>query len=149
MADLDLTQAEADALIAMPKVRVNDDTWDYPGCGGSLIVPLASQDKREQFLLDISRGRIDLQKGKYQNRARQIVVLVRLDFGGSPHRNPDDQEVPCPHLHLYREGFGHKWAFAVPDDRFLNINDLWETFQDFMRFCNIVDAPAINRGLFA
>jgi hypothetical protein len=148
MADLDLTQAEADTLIAMPKVRVNDDTWDYPGGGGYLIVPLASQDKREQFLLDISRGRIDLQKGKYQNRARQIVVLVRLDFGGAPHRNPDDQEMPCPHLHLYREGFGDKWAVAVPADKFPNIDDLWQTLQDFMRFCNVVDPPAINRGLF-
>jgi hypothetical protein len=149
MPDLDLTQAEADALIAMPKVRVNDDTWKYPGCGGSLIVPLASQDKREQFLLDISRARIDLQKGKYQNRARQIVVLVRLDFVGSLHRNPDDQEVPCPHLHLYRQGFGHKWAVAVPVDRFPNMGDLWQTLQDFMRFCNIVEPPAINQGLFA
>ena len=69
MADLDLTQTEADTLIAMPKVKVNDDPYDYPGGGGALIVPLASQDKREQFLLDISRARIDLQKGKYQNRA--------------------------------------------------------------------------------
>jgi hypothetical protein len=60
MADLDLTQAEADALIAMPKVKVNPDTCDYPGGGGSLIIPLASQDKREQFFLDISRARIDL-----------------------------------------------------------------------------------------
>jgi hypothetical protein len=148
MADLDLTQAEADALIAMPKVKVNDDTCDYPGGGGSLIVPLASQDKREQFLLDISRARIDLQKGKYQNRARQIVVLVRLDFGGPPHRNPDDQEVSCPHLHLYREGFGDKWAVAVPADKFPNLGDLWQTLQDFMKYCNVVDPPAINRGLF-
>ena len=148
MADMDLTQVEADALIEMPKVKVNDDTCDYPGAGGSLILPLASQDKREQFLLDISRARIDLQKGKYQNRARQIVVLVRLNFGGPPHRNPDDKEVPCPHLHLYREGFGDKWAAAVPTDKFPHLGDLWETLQDFMKFCNVVDPPAINRGLF-
>ena len=149
MADLDLTQVEADALITMPKVKVNDDMWDYPGSGGSLIVPLASQDKREQFLLDISRARIDLKKGKYQNRARQILVLVRLDFGGAAHRNPDDQEVPYPHLHLYREGFGDKWAVAVPTDKFPNLDDLWQILQDFMTFCNVVDAPAISRGLFA
>lgn len=56
MADLDLTQIEADALIAMPKVKVNDGMCDYPGDGGSLIVPLTSQDKREQFLLDIQQS---------------------------------------------------------------------------------------------
>lgn len=149
MADLELTQTEADALIAMPKVKVSDDPCDYPGGGGSLILPLTSQDKREQFLLDISRARIDLQKGKYQNRARQVVVLVRLDFGGSPHRNPDDREIPCPHLHVYREGSGDKWAIPVPAGNFPNLGDLWQTLQDFMRFCNIVDPPAIHRGLFS
>ena len=149
MADIDLTQQEADALIAMPKVKVNDDPYDYPGGGGSVIVPLASRDKREQFLLDIRRARIDLQKGTYQNRGRQIVVLVRLDFGGSPHRNPDHQEIPCPHLHLYREGYGAKWAMPVPADKFPNLDNLWQTFGDFLKFCNVVDPPTINRGLFA
>jgi hypothetical protein len=100
MPDLILTQADADALIAMEKQRVDDNPWDYPGLGGSICVPLISLDRRESFLLDVSRGRLDLLKGTYQNRARQIVVLVRLDFGGQPHRNPDDVEVPSPHLHI-------------------------------------------------
>jgi hypothetical protein len=149
MADIALAQAEADALIAMPKRRVNDDPWDYPGTGGAISVPLVSQDKREGFLLDISRGRIDLLKGKYQNRGRQVVVLVRLDFGGPPHRNPDDTEVGSPHLHVYREGFGHKWAFPVPKDKFPNLADLWQTLGDFMGYCNVTERPNINRGLFA
>jgi len=103
MADLELAQAEADALIAMEKHRANEDRHDFPMAGDSLIVPLLSSDKREQFLLDISRGRIDLLRGKYQNRARQVVVLVRLDFGGRPHRNPDDQELPCHHTSISTE----------------------------------------------
>lgn len=148
MAEIDLTQDEADALIGMPKVKVSDAPVDYPAAGGSLVIPLSSVDKREQFLLDIHRGRIDLVKGTYQSRARQIVVLVRLDFGGAPHRNPDDQEVPCPHLHVYREGYGDKWASPVPPDRFPNTNDPWRTLEHFMSFCNVVDTPIINRGLF-
>ena len=79
MADIHLTQAEADALIAMEKHRLDDERYYYP-TAGSLVVPLQSPDKREQFLLDIRRGRIDLAKGKYQARARQVVVLVRLDL---------------------------------------------------------------------
>jgi hypothetical protein len=149
MPDMDLTQVEADALIAMPKVKINNDPWDYPGGGGSLTIPLASKDKREQFLLDIRRGRIDLQKGNYQSRARQVVVLVRLDFGGTPHRNPDDREVPSPHLHLYREGYGDKWAAPVPPDKFSHLADLWQTLLDFMGFCNIIDPPRINQGLLS
>lgn len=148
MAATDLPQSEADALIALAKVKVNDDSYDYPGTGGSLVVPLTSQDKREEFLLDIYRGRIDLLKGTYQNRARQVIVLVRVDFGGAPHRNPDGGEVPCPHLHLYREGFGDKWAMPLPVASFPNISDLWQTLEDFMTFCNVVDRPAIVRGLF-
>ena len=148
MADITLTQAEADALIAIEKHRVNEESYDYPNLGGSICVPLISPDKRENFLLDVSRGRIDLKKGTYQTRARQIVVLVRLDFGGQPHRNPDDAEIPSPHLHVYREGYGDKWAMPLPTDSFPNIADLWRTLEDFMRFCNITEPPLIERGLF-
>jgi hypothetical protein len=148
MADLNLTQAEADALIAMEKHRVDEDRHPFPMAGDSLVLPLQSPDKREQFLLDISRGRIDLLKGKYQERARQVVVLVRLDFGGAPHRNPDDQEIACPHLHLYREGYGDKWAVPAPVGQFRRISNLWGTLEDFMRFCNITQPPHIDRGLF-
>jgi hypothetical protein len=149
MADMNLTQSEADALIALEKHRANEERHDFPVAGSSLVLPLQSMDKREQFLLDISRGRIDLLRGKYQNRARQAVVLVRLDFGGPPHRNPDDEEVGCPHLHVYREGYGDKWATPVPADRFPRPGDFWGTLEDFMRFCNIATPPHIERGLFS
>jgi len=148
MADLNLTQAEAHALIAMEKHRVNEDQSDFPMGGQSLALPLQSPDKREHFLLDVSRGRIDLLKVTMQNRGRQVVVLVRLDLGGAPHRNPDGEEIPAPHLHVCREGHGDKWAIAVPADRFTATADLWATLEDFMRFCNITQPPHIERGLF-
>lgn len=148
VADTNLTQSEADALIALPKYRVDLAEWDYPDRGQGVSIPVVSRDKREQFLLDLSRGRIKLAKGTYQNRARQVVVLVRLDFGGAPHRNPDDEEVPSPHLHVYREGYGDKWALPVPPKNFTDLKDPWLTLGDFMRFCNIVEPPRIRRGLF-
>ena len=149
MADMNLTQEEANALIALEKHRADNSHYDFPVGGQSIVMPLHSPDKREQFLLDISRGRIDMAKVKMQNRARQVVVLVRLDLSGPPHRNPDDAEVPTPHLHVYREGYGDKWAISVPVDRFPRIGDLWGTLDDFMRFCNITQPPRIERGLFA
>ncbi len=60
MAEINLTQAEADTLIAMEKHRIDDTRWNYPGLGGSISIPLMSTDKRENFLLDVSRGKIDL-----------------------------------------------------------------------------------------
>ena len=148
MADINLTQAEADALIAMEKHRANEERAGFPMRGESIILPLQSADRREQFLLDLSRGRIDLLKVKMQNRGRQVVVLVRLDLGGAPHRNPDDEEVAAPHLHVYREGYGDKWAIAAPADRFRNPADIWVTLEDFLGFCNVTQPPYIERGLF-
>ncbi|MDO9327055.1 MAG: hypothetical protein Q7T80_19070 [Methanoregula sp.] len=147
MVELDVTQAEAEALIAMPKIRANDEIWNFPGPGGSVTIPLVSESRRENFLLDISRGQINLLKGTYQNRARQVVILVRLDLAGSPHRNPDDTVIPCPHLHLYKEGFGDKWACPLAPDTFNRIDDRWETLQDFMNYCNITHPPNLHRGL--
>lgn len=149
MAEINLTQSEADALIAMEKRRANEDHIDLPMGGQSVVLPLQSVDRREQFLLDISRGRIDLLKVKMQNRGRQVVVLVRLDLGGAPHRNPDDKEIASPHLHVYREDYGDKWAIPVPVDRFRNVADIWTTLEDFLRYCNVTQPPHIERGLFA
>ncbi len=148
MADMNLTQSEADALIAMEKHCADEQQHAFPTLGQSLTVPLHSTDRREQFFLDISRGRIDLIRGKYQNRARQVLVLVRLDFGGAPHRNPDGEDIECPHLHVYREGFGDKWATRVPTEGFAESIDVWGMLGEFQRFCNITRPPRIERGLF-
>jgi hypothetical protein len=148
MTEINLTQAEADALIAMEKHRMNEDQSDFPMGGQSVVLPLQSSDKREHFLLDLSRGRIDLLKVKMQTRGRQVIVLIRLDLGGPPHQNPDGEEIPAPHLHVYREGFSDKWAIPVPPDRFRVNGDLWSTLEDFLQFCNITLPPNIERGLF-
>jgi hypothetical protein len=44
MSDLNLTQPEADALIAMEKHRVSDERSDFPMNGQSLSLPLQSLD---------------------------------------------------------------------------------------------------------
>ncbi len=134
-------------LLAMTKQRVNDDVHAFSQIDSKLVIPLQSTDQREYFLLDIGRGRINLLKGTYQTRARQIVILARIDFGGSPHRNPDGTDVACPHLHLYREGFGDKWAEPVPVATFESSDDRWQLFQDFLKFCNVILPPIMQRGL--
>jgi len=149
MADIDIPQAEADALIVMEKHCVETKTWLFPEPGGRLSVELASPDKRENFILDITRAQIKLTKATYQNRARQAIILMRLDLDGPPHRNPDDQEIPCPHLHVYREGYADKWAVPAPFDRYPDVQDLFSTFEAFMRHCNITEPPQIDRGLFS
>jgi hypothetical protein len=149
MADIDITQADADALIAMEKQRTDDKQWFFPDPGGRLAIPLTSIDKRENFMLDVTRAQLKLTKATYQNRARQAIILMRLDLDGPPHRNPDGEEVTCPHLHIYREGFGDKWAIAAPPEIYLNTIDLFSTFEAFMKHCNVTVPPDIELGLFS
>jgi hypothetical protein len=102
MADIDISQAEADALMAMDKHRVDD-----------------------------------------------TIILLRLDLDGPPHRNPDGKEIPCPHLHVYREGYGDKWATPAPTSWYADTSDLTSTLEEFMAHCNITTRPNIQRGLFS
>jgi hypothetical protein len=143
----DLTQAEADGLLNMLKRRVTDDTIEFPAKAERISVELESHDKSEKFWLDVNRGSIAVSKITYQNRARVVYILARLDLGGAPHRNPDGTEIPCPHLHLYREGFADKWAVPVPQN-FTKTDDLWTTFQEFLQFCNITEPSNFQRTLF-
>ena len=144
-----LAQAEADRLFGLEKRRVDSTHWKYPDAGERGTIPLSSNDLRESFHLDLRRARINLAKGTFQKRARQVVILARLDFGGKPHRNPDGIDIESPHLQRYREGYGDKWAFPVPGDLFPDPDSPWRTLKDFMRFCNIVKPPIFQRGLFA
>ncbi len=149
MTDIDIAQSEADALITMEKHRVDDNAWLFPAPGDRLAIPLASSDKREQFVLDVSRAQIKLTKATYQNRARQVIILIRLDLDGPPHRNPDGQDVPCPHLHVYREGYADRWAIPAPAGNFANPSDLLSTLDEFMAHCNITTRPNVQKGLFS
>ena len=147
MAEINLTQEEADALMAMEKFFVDRAAVAFPHRGHRKIYSLKSADKREEFLLEIWRGRVDIRKLSLQNRARQAVVLLRLDLGGVPHRNPDGQKIAPPHLHVYRVGEGDRWAIPAPPGPFTALDNPYKTLAEFMSYCNIVSPPQIQREL--
>jgi len=91
MADIEITQAEADALVQMEKRCSEETEWLFPVPGQRLAIPLTSVDKRENFMLDVTRAQIKLTKATFQNRARQAIILMRLDLDGPPHTNPDGE----------------------------------------------------------
>lgn len=157
-----LTQSEADVLISIQKKKTTDTYYNFPPAGEILTIPIVSINEMESFLIDVNKkGRIRLTKCTYQERYRKIIILVRLDIDGSPHTNPEVTSIPlpyltpyngqtiqCPHLHLYVEGFMDKWAIPAPSDKFPNTGDLFRTLEDFFRYCNIIEPPAIQKGLF-
>jgi hypothetical protein len=141
-----MTILDVKRLIKIPKYQQEEEKhYTYPNVGG-IEIPLISADKREEFILDIWKGKISL-KAKYQTRVHKTIVLVRLDLNGPPHRNPDGEEVGETHIHIYREEYGDKWAYPVDIKYFPNINDLFKTLDDFMKYCNIRNV-LINKGLF-
>lgn len=144
-----LIQAEADRLLAMPKRSTEQRLFRYPDMGTHLAIPLCSLDERERFSLDIGRSYVRLTKATYQTRARGNVILARLDLGGAPHTNPDGVVLPCPHLHVYREDYGDKWAQSLPEDVFKNVGDRQQTFLDFLDYCRVVEKPTMEWGLLA
>ena len=145
-----ITQQEADYLMNLEKRFEKNDTIVLGDTNLKYQHPLISIDGRERFYADIwSKGLIVRKRYTLQERGRSVIVLVRLDIGGSPHTNPDGEMVPCPHMHIYREGFHDKWAFPVngSDFTFRNLDDIVFTFEDFARFCNITNLPEIQRSL--
>ena len=148
-----LAQAEADALISMAKRLIMKGIIKFPSLGGYTTLDLASLDGREEFIVDVNRkGQIKLTKCTYQERYRKDIILLRLDIDGPDHRNPDDEVLPCPHLHIYREGFAHKWAFPIPPGIFTDTGDLVNTMIEFLRYCNVTnlhEIAQIQGGMFS
>ena len=97
------------------------------------------------FLVDVEFNRKpDSLKGKFQLRVFNSVRLVRLDFNGSSHLNPDHSRVGTSHLHIYREGYHDRWAYDPPKDSFRNLNDAANTLREFLAYCNVINIPPIR-----
>jgi len=144
---VDIAQSEADYLMQLEKFFESDDPIELGVISLKCCHPLISIDGRERFLLDIWRGGISLKKYRLQERARSVIILVRLDISGAPHINPDGKTITCPHIHIYREGFDDKWAFPLEDFPFGDLKDIVTTFYDFTKFCNISNTPVVQRRL--
>lgn len=144
-----LEQSEADRLLDARK-------WFSRTVGVIDLHPGVEQEYRlrssvpqEVFHLDVRRNSVRLSKVTYQHRVRVEVRLARLDLGGSPHRNPPPNydRIPTPHLHLYREGYGDKWAYPLGSFDFVtDPTDYSRTLREFCDWCNIDGVPGIQEG---
>ena len=161
---MSLTQDEAESLFKMKKTQVRELSLTFPEDGSKIEIELCSEDRRYNFQADINRHGHRLRKLIYQNRTGKVFVLRRLDFIGSPHSNPSNEpydehlkkymnnDIPCPHVHLYIEGYNDKWAVPLADILDLKIedtDDAYNIMENFFRYCNI-DIPEFKPiGLFA
>lgn len=142
-----LDQPTIDRLLALDKLLENGGAIEFPAANTKQQLDVRSVDGLEGFLIDINRrGQIKISKCTYQERYNVIEILLRLDVDGPPHENPDGVEIPCPHLHIYREGFADKWAYPVPAE-FTDTGDLVLTLKEFLWYCRVQNIPPINRPL--
>ncbi|MGH7140359.1 MAG: DUF6978 family protein [Pirellulales bacterium] len=142
-----LTDAKVADLLAMAKRFVDQSTINFPTVGTYLTRELESDDRRESFLVDVNRKGIKVSKCTYQNRYQVTEILLRLDIDGPTHDNPDGTAVPCPHLHVYREGFADKWASPIDPSEFTDTTNLVLTLQQFLARCKIERTPPIQAAL--
>ena len=142
-----LKTSEALALLKREKFYEEDKSYDFPLQGNVLSLEIFShKPERISFLLDISRKSFSLKKCTFQHRVYTSIILARLDLG-SRHRNPDNTEIQGPHLHVYNEMFGDKWAYPLSAE-FSNPEDMFLTLDQFMNYCHVIKKPLINRVLF-
>lgn len=138
---MSLSQSEAVRLLAIPK-EVMSKTIIFPNGNSILTLDVQSKDKKESFLLDINRkGKINITRCTLYHRYNTIIGLARLDLDeDKDHTNPDGKKITGPHIHVYRESFGIRWAYSLneyKDYKFDNTKDLVDSFVDFCRYCNI------------
>jgi len=142
-----LTQKQIDDLLVVAKKLKSMERIDFPSTGSSIALDATDTDGREIFLIDVQRkGRIKLTKCTYQERYHSTEILLRLDIDGPIHDNPDGESIPCPHLHIYKEGFAAKWAYPLPVGKFGDTTDLVRTLIDFLKYCGVEQVPDIQRS---
>lgn len=142
-----LSQQEADELMEVEKNIEAKSSITFPMSDDYIYIEAKSINGHDTFLFDVNRkGKIKLRKCTYQERYAQRDILLRLDIDGPTHTNPDGEEVPCPHLHTYREGYGDKWATPLPPE-FKNADNLSKTLRDFLKYANVTKIPHIQMSI--
>ena len=151
---MSLSQSEADRLLKLPKQFTTNDILEMSVQSKNNVVrELVSEDRKELFILNYGRYGRDSLKLKYQTRAREVIILARLDINSTPHRNPPTENFPegqlitSNHIHIYREGYDDKFAYPLEDYPGLKLNDLSDgviILEDFIRFCAIRNYPMIQ-----
>lgn len=139
-----LTQTEADDLLELVKILIEQRAVALPQMGEQKQFGLKDDNTGKiKFTVDMQRKNLNAYKITYQTRARG-VILLRLDTHGAPHPNPDDTEVPCPHLHVYKEGYGDSWAYPLSEHIITDTNDLVQVLIDFLVYNNVKNVPEIR-----
>ena len=108
---------------------------------------IIATNKSEFFLLDGYRGSFEVKKYTFNKRYRQVIILIRLDSLGR-HTNPDGTIFDGPHIHLYKEGFGDKFAFPVNKIGLKKPFKIEDGLIKLLKYCNVINIPSIQSSVY-
>lgn len=132
----ELTQAEFDHLMRLEK-EFEDKTTIFLGPAplqwSRKIKSITSNDT---FSLDFYRGTFKIQKYTYNHRYKQTLVIFRFDSYGT-HTNPDGVQLTGFHVHIYKEGFGDKFAYPASEFGIEETDSMVTILHKVLLYCKV------------
>jgi len=96
---------------------------------------------KEIFQLNISRkNTLELVRKSKVQGSYYKEPLVRVEVDAPPHTNPDLEIVGRNHIHIYREGYGMRWAYPLESFHHVYFKQPFEfvvLFDDFCQYFHI------------
>ncbi len=132
----DLTQAEFEFLLNLEKEFEDKSTLNLYPAPLQWTRKIKSIPTKDIFCLDFYRGTFKIQKYTFNHRYRQTLPIFRFDSYGV-HTNPDGEKVEEFHIHIYKEGFGDKFAYPASEFGIDNDDTMDIVLQKILRYCNI------------
>ena len=140
-----IEQTEADTLRMIEKYLLNPELVIIPALGVTDKYKIAYNRDNINFTnmaLSTYRGRINKNKISYRLLYENAIMLMRVDTcDATPHINPDRLitiEPYQPHLHIYREGYGDKFAYPLPTE-FSGSSNIVTLLQEFLSYSNVIN----------
>ncbi|WP_370821267.1 DUF6978 family protein [Acidaminococcus massiliensis] len=143
-----------------PKEFITTKSIGFPIQNDEVALKGKGKSTKSSYVVHINRKQCIFKRITYLNRMdKKSIILARLDIDTKPHRNPDGSKVGGIHLHLYQEGCGDDWAFALDDVQNirkilptyqpiqLQDEEFLDNFQKFADFCGFINFPQFQQVL--
>ncbi|MDD6598784.1 hypothetical protein [Anaerovibrio sp.] len=148
-----ITQEEADTLRTIEKYLANPQNIKIPKMRETRIYPAYHKcynKRRDDLDVSAYRGGIDENKVSYRLIYKKSVLLIRIDTNDkTAHINPDKSFIPpmTPHIHVYREGYGDKFAYPLPAEFSSKGADIEKLFIEFLQYSNFININELSLSI--
>lgn len=140
-----LTDSEAKFLKELEKIVI-EHSVEIPRDGNKECLNLARNgDINDNIMrIHITTSKRNKEKCSFNVVYNKSITIFRIDIGGSRiHINPDGEDIPTPHMHIYRDGFDAKFAIPLPSC-FTDSNNFGRVLYDLLGYSNVVNRDSVE-----